>query len=249
MGMYNYKQSIVDFAHASFVYSLMKGYPCQLSTKVCAAAVTPYHAHPHTTTQNTILKQYDGMFMQVFDEVFEHHYKAKFDAAGLWYEHRLIDDQVAQVLKGNGGIVWACKNYDGDVQSDIVAQGYGSLGLMTSILVCPDGKTVEAEAAHGTVTRHYREHQKGNETSTNPIASIYAWTGGIRHRGKIDGNSAAVAFADKLDRVIIKSVEEGYMTKDLALLIHGKKMTRDDYQNTTDFMATLATNLTKAMNI
>eukprot|EP01061_Rhynchopus_euleeides_P001089 TRINITY_DN1077_c0_g1_i2.p1 TRINITY_DN1077_c0_g1~~TRINITY_DN1077_c0_g1_i2.p1 ORF type:complete len:446 (+),score=204.63 TRINITY_DN1077_c0_g1_i2:144-1340(+) len=231
MGMYNYKQSIIDFARSSFTYSLMKNYPCQLSTK------------------NTILKKYDGMFMQVFDQVFENEFKEQFDKAGLWYEHRLIDDQVAQVLKGNGGIVWACKNYDGDVQSDIVAQGYGSLGLMTSVLVCPDGKTVEAEAAHGTVTRHYREHQKGNETSTNPIASIYAWTGGIRHRGKMDGNSEAVKFADTLDRVIVKSVEEGFMTKDLALLIYGKKMTRENYQNTTEFMNTIQANLKKAMSI
>eukprot|EP01060_Flectonema_neradi_P016659 TRINITY_DN2329_c0_g2_i1.p1 TRINITY_DN2329_c0_g2~~TRINITY_DN2329_c0_g2_i1.p1 ORF type:complete len:433 (+),score=110.80 TRINITY_DN2329_c0_g2_i1:58-1356(+) len=229
MGMYNYRQSIVDFARASFEYSLMKGYPCQLSTK------------------NTILKVYDGMFMQVFDEVFEADYKKSFEEAGLWYEHRLIDDQVAQVLKGNGGIVWACKNYDGDVQSDIVAQGFGSLGLMTSVLMCPDGKTVEAEAAHGTVTRHYRQWQKGEETSTNPIASIYAWTGGIRHRGKLDGNSAAVAFADTLDKVVVKTVEEGHMTKDLALLIHGAKMKRDNYQNTGEFMDTLAKNLQKAL--
>ena len=188
------------------------------------------------------------MFMQVFDDVFEKEFKEKFDKAGLWYEHRLIDDQVAQVLKGHGGLVWATKNYDGDVQSDIVAQGYGSLGLMTSVLLAPDGKTVEAEAAHGTVTRHYREHQKGNETSTNPIASIYAWTGGIRHRGKIDGTPEAVHFADTLDKVIVKSVEEGFMTKDLALLIYGDKMTRADYQNTTEFIDTVKTNLTKALD-
>ena len=229
MGMYNYKQSIVDFARASFEYSLMKGYPCQLSTK------------------NTILKVYDGMFMQVFEDIFAAEYKTKFEDAGLWYEHRLIDDQVAQVLKGSGGIVWACKNYDGDVQSDIVAQGFGSLGLMTSVLMCPDGKTVEAEAAHGTVTRHYRQWQKGEETSTNPIASIYAWTGGIRHRGKLDGNSEAVHFADTLDKIIVKTVEEGHMTKDLALLIHGAKMKRENYQNTTEFMDTLAGNVKKAL--
>eukprot|EP01059_Diplonema_ambulator_P000498 TRINITY_DN1040_c0_g1_i1.p1 TRINITY_DN1040_c0_g1~~TRINITY_DN1040_c0_g1_i1.p1 ORF type:complete len:428 (+),score=136.72 TRINITY_DN1040_c0_g1_i1:50-1333(+) len=230
MGMYNFHQSIVDFARSSLSYALVKGYPCQLSTK------------------NTILKQYDGMFMQVFEEIYQKEFKAKFVEAGLWYEHRLIDDQVAQILKSSGGVVWACKNYDGDVQSDIVAQGYGSLGLMTSVLVCPDGQTVEAEAAHGTVTRHYRQWQKGEETSTNPIASIYAWTGGIRHRGKLDGNSEAVAFADTLDRVIIKSVESGYMTKDLSLLVYGAQMTRDHYQNTGDFMDTLASNLRKALN-
>eukprot|EP00659_Diplonema_papillatum_P020903 gene20903-32252_t len=228
--MYNYKQSIIDFARSSLNYALSKGYPCQLSTK------------------NTILKQYDGMFLQVFEDIFQAEFKKKYDDAGIWYEHRLIDDQVAQVLKGSGGLVWACKNYDGDVQSDIVAQGYGSLGLMTSVLVCPDGETIEAEAAHGTVTRHYRAHQRGEETSTNPIASIYAWSGGIRHRGKLDGNAEAVKFADTLDKVIIKSVESGYMTKDLALLIHGAKMNRSNYQNTHEFMDTLAVNLKKALD-
>eukprot|EP01064_Diplonema_japonicum_P020634 TRINITY_DN3022_c2_g1_i1.p2 TRINITY_DN3022_c2_g1~~TRINITY_DN3022_c2_g1_i1.p2 ORF type:complete len:446 (+),score=136.68 TRINITY_DN3022_c2_g1_i1:56-1339(+) len=230
MGMYNYRQSIVDFARSCLAYSLVKGYPCQLSTK------------------NTILKQYDGMFLQVFEDIYQKEFKSKFEDAGIWYEHRLIDDLVAQVLKSNGGLVWACKNYDGDVQSDIVAQGYGSLGLMTSVLVCPDGETVEAEAAHGTVTRHYRQWQKGEETSTNPIASIYAWTGGIRHRGKLDGNTEAVHFADTLDKVIVKSVEQGYMTKDLALLIHGNRMTRENYQNTHEFMDTLAKNLATALN-
>eukprot|EP00755_Sulcionema_specki_P010204 Sspe_Gene.6772::Locus_2275_Transcript_2_3_Confidence_0.500_Length_1472::g.6772::m.6772/K00031/IDH1, IDH2, icd; isocitrate dehydrogenase len=229
MGMYNYKQSIVDFARATFSFALAKKFPCQLSTK------------------NTILKQYDGMFMQVFEEVFQSEFKKAFDEAGLWYEHRLIDDQVAQILKGDGGVVWATKNYDGDVQSDIVAQGFGSLGLMTSVLMCPDGETVEAEAAHGTVTRHYRMWQKGQETSTNPIASIFAWTGGIRQRGKLDGNSDAVNFANKLDKVVVKTVESGYMTKDLALLIHGSKMKRDHYQNTEEFLNTIQKNLRTAL--
>ncbi len=201
MGMYNYNDSIRDFARASLRYGLNRGYPVYLSTK------------------NTILKAYDGAFKDIFEEVYQGEFKAEMDAAGLTYEHRLIDDMVACAMKWEGGYVWACKNYDGDVQSDTVAQGYGSLGLMTSVLMTPDGKTVEAEAAHGTVTRHYREHQKGNKTSTNPIASIYAWTQGLVYRGKMDGTPEVVAFAEALEAVCIEAVEAGEMTKDLALLI------------------------------
>ena len=201
MGMYNYTDSIRDFAHASFRYALDRGYPLYMSTK------------------NTILKAYDGDFKDIFEEIFQAEYKDQFDAKGLWYEHRLIDDMVAQAIKGDGGYVWACKNYDGDVQSDIVAQGFGSLGLMTSVLMTPDGKTVEAEAAHGTVTRHYRQHQQGKPTSTNPIASIFAWTQGLKFRGKKDGTPDVVAFADTLEQVCVEAVEAGEMTKDLALLI------------------------------
>src|SRR3954469_20051170 len=201
MGMFNYNDSIRDFARASLRYGLMRNYPVYMSTK------------------NTILKAYDGTFKDIFEEVYQNEFKSEMDAAGLTYEHRLIDDMVACAMKWEGGYVWACKNYDGDVQSDTVAQGFGSLGLMTSVLMTPDGKTVEAEAAHGTVTRHYREHQKGNKTSTNPIASIYAWTGGLKHRGKLDGNDALVAFAEALEAVCIEAVEAGEMTKDLALLI------------------------------
>ncbi|MCU1392100.1 MAG: isocitrate dehydrogenase [Ilumatobacteraceae bacterium] len=201
MGMYNYNDSIRDFARASLRYGLNRGYPVYLSTK------------------NTILKAYDGSFKDIFEEVYETEFKAEMDAAGLTYEHRLIDDMVACAMKWEGGYVWACKNYDGDVQSDTVAQGYGSLGLMTSVLMTPDGKTVEAEAAHGTVTRHYREHQKGNKTSTNPIASIYAWTQGLIYRGKMDETPEVVAFAEALEAVCIEAVEAGEMTKDLALLI------------------------------
>jgi isocitrate dehydrogenase len=201
MGMYNFDDSIRDFARASLRYGLDRGMPVYLSTK------------------NTILKAYDGRFKDIFAEVFETEFKSDFEAAGLTYEHRLIDDMVAAALKWEGGYVWACKNYDGDVQSDTVAQGFGSLGLMTSVLMTPDGKTVEAEAAHGTVTRHYREHQKGNKTSTNPIASIYAWTRGLAHRGKLDGTPEVTAFADALEAVCVEAVEAGQMTKDLALLI------------------------------
>jgi isocitrate dehydrogenase len=201
MGMYNFNDSIRDFARASFRYGLAREYPVYLSTK------------------NTILKAYDGQFKDLFQEVFDAEFAAEYRAKGLTYEHRLIDDMVASALKWEGGYVWACKNYDGDVQSDIVAQGFGSLGLMTSVLMTPDGRTVEAEAAHGTVTRHYREHQKGNKTSTNPIASIYAWTRGLIHRGKLDDNAALIDFAEKLERVCVESVEAGEMTKDLALLI------------------------------
>src|SRR5688572_2208189 len=217
MGMYNYDDSIRDFARASFRYGLDRQYPVYLSTK------------------NTILKAYDGRFKDLFAEVFESEFAADFKAAGLTYEHRLIDDMVAAALKWEGGFVWACKNYDGDVQSDTVAQGFGSLGLMTSVLMTPDGKTVEAEAAHGTVTRHYREHQKGNKTSTNPIASIYAWTGGLKHRGKLDGNQPLVGFAEALEQVCVEAVEAGEMTKDLAILI-----SKDSpYLTTEEFLDTL----------
>ncbi|OWY15349.1 isocitrate dehydrogenase [Thioclava sp. F34-6] len=201
MGMYNLDKSIIDFARASLNYGLMKGWPVYLSTK------------------NTILKAYDGRFKDLFQQVFEEEFAEKFKEAGIWYEHRLIDDMVASSLKWSGGYVWACKNYDGDVQSDTVAQGFGSLGLMTSILMTPDGKTVEAEAAHGTVTRHYRQHQQGKETSTNSIASIFAWTGGLKHRAKLDGNAQLQTFAETLEKVCVQAVEDGHMTKDLALLV------------------------------
>ena len=201
MGMYNYNNSIRDFARASLRYGLNRGFPVYLSTK------------------NTILKAYDGAFKDIFEEVYQTEFKTEMDAAGLTYEHRLIDDMVACAMKWEGGYVWACKNYDGDVQSDTVAQGYGSLGLMTSVLMTPDGKTVEAEAAHGTVTRHYREHQKGNATSTNPIASIFAWTQGLMYRGRMDETPDVVAFAEALEAVCIETVEAGEMTKDLSLLI------------------------------
>jgi len=225
MGMYNFDDSIRDFARASFRYGLNRGYPVYLSTK------------------NTILKAYDGRFKDLFQEVFDAEFADQFAAAGLTYEHRLIDDMVAAALKWEGGYVWACKNYDGDVQSDTVAQGFGSLGLMTSILMTPDGKTVEAEAAHGTVTRHYREHQKGNPTSTNPIASIFAWTGGLKHRGKLDGTPEVTAFAETLERVCVETVEGGQMTKDLALLV-GKDQ---PWLTTQEFLAAIDENLSKAM--
>ena len=217
MGMYNYNDSIRDFARASFTFGLQRNFPVYLSTK------------------NTILKAYDGAFKDIFEKVFEEEFKAQFDAAKLTYEHRLIDDMVASALKWEGGYVWACKNYDGDVQSDIVAQGFGSLGLMTSVLLTPDGRTMEAEAAHGTVTRHYREHQKGNKTSTNPIASIFAWTRGLAHRGKLDNSPNVVAFANSLERVCIEAVESGEMTKDLAVLISPKA----PYLHTEDFLDAL----------
>ncbi|MGH8795341.1 MAG: NADP-dependent isocitrate dehydrogenase [Stackebrandtia sp.] len=225
MSMYNFRKSIEDFARASFRYGLARDYPVYMSTK------------------NTILKAYDGMFKDVFAEIFESEFKADFDAKGLTYEHRLIDDMVAAALKWEGGYVWACKNYDGDVQSDIVAQGFGSLGLMTSVLMTPDGKTVEAEAAHGTVTRHYRQWQKGEKTSTNPIASIYAWSRGLAHRGKVDGAPAVVQFADSLERACVDTVEGGQMTKDLALLVGGD--TR--WLTTDDFMDALAANLRRKL--
>jgi len=201
MGMYNLDKSIEDFARASFNYALDLGWPLYLSTK------------------NTILKQYDGQFMLIFERIFEEEFKDAFEAKGIWYQHRLIDDMVASAMKWSGGFVWACKNYDGDVQSDTVAQGFGSLGLMTSILMTPDGGIVESEAAHGTVTRHYRNHQAGKATSTNSIASIYAWTGGLKHRAKLDDNSALLRFAETLERVVVDTVEAGHMTKDLALLV------------------------------
>jgi isocitrate dehydrogenase len=225
MAMYNLDDSIRDFARASMNYGLQRQYPVYLSTK------------------NTILKAYDGRFKDLFQEVFEAEFKDKFEAAGITYEHRLIDDMVAASLKWEGGYVWACKNYDGDVQSDTVAQGFGSLGLMTSVLMSPDGRTVEAEAAHGTVTRHYRQHQQGKETSTNPIASIFAWTRGLAHRGKLDNTPEVTRFAETLERVCIETVESGQMTKDLALLI-----SRDSpWLNTQDFLAAIDANLQKAM--
>ena len=213
MGMYNFDDSIKDFARASLNYGLIRNYPVYLSTK------------------NTILKAYDGRFKDIFQEIYEKEFKTEFEAKGLTYEHRLIDDMVATALKWEGGYVWACKNYDGDVQSDTVAQGFGSLGLMTSVLMTPDGKTVESEAAHGTVTRHYRQHQKGQPTSTNPIASIFAWTGGLVHRGKLDNNSELTGFARALEDACIKTVESGLMTKDLASLISKDQpwATTEDY--------------------
>ena len=224
MGMYNFNKSIEDFAHASFSYGLQRGYPVYLSTK------------------NTILKAYDGTFKDIFQDVFDREFKAEFDARGLTYEHRLIDDMVAAAMKWEGGYVWACKNYDGDVQSDTVAQGFGSLGLMTSVLMTPDGQTVEAEAAHGTVTRHFRQHQQGKPTSTNPIASIYAWTGGLKHRGKLDGTPDVTAFAARLERVCLETVESGAMTKDLALLVGPDQA----WLTTEAFLAALDENLERA---
>jgi isocitrate dehydrogenase len=221
MAMYNLDASITDFARASFNYGLARNYPVYLSTK------------------NTILKAYDGRFKDIFQEIFDAEFKAQYDAKGLTYEHRLIDDMVASALKWEGGYIWATKNYDGDVQSDTVAQGYGSLGLMTSVLTTPDGKIVEAEAAHGTVTRHYRLHQQGKPTSTNPIASIYAWTRGLMHRGKLDGNQALIDFAQKLEDVVIATVESGKMTKDLATLVSDDQ----PYLTTEDFLAAIDENL------
>ena len=225
MGMHNTRASIEGFARASFNYGIARNYPVYLSTK------------------NTILKAYDGMFKDVFQEIFDAEFQGRFKQLGLTYEHRLIDDMVASALKWDGGYVWACKNYDGDVQSDIVAQGFGSLGLMTSVLMSPDGNTVESEAAHGTVTRHYREHQKGRETSTNPIASIFAWTRGLAYRGRFDDTPDVTAFADTLERVCVETVESGAMTKDLASLIG-----RDQpWLNTQSFLDRIDQNLTKAM--
>jgi isocitrate dehydrogenase len=225
MGMYNFDDSIRDFARATMRYALNRRYPLYLSTK------------------NTILKAYDGRFKDIFAEIFESEFKSEYEAAGITYDHRLIDDMVAQVIKGDGGIVWACKNYDGDVESDIVAQGFGSLGLMTSVLMTPDGTTVEAEAAHGTVTRHYRQHQQGKPTSTNPIASIFAWTRGLAHRGKLDGTPEVTAFAETLERVCVETVEAGQMTKDLALLVGPGT----PFLTTEEFLAALDDNLRKAM--
>ncbi|WP_025272581.1 NADP-dependent isocitrate dehydrogenase [Haloglycomyces albus] len=223
MSMYNFRKSIEDFARASFRYGLARNYPVYMSTK------------------NTILKAYDGMFKDVFQEVFDNEFKAEFDERGLTYEHRLIDDMVAAALKWEGGYVWACKNYDGDVQSDTVAQGFGSLGLMTSVLMTPDGKTMEAEAAHGTVTRHYRQWQAGKQTSTNPVASIFAWTRGLAHRGKLDETPEVTQFADDLEKTVIETVESGKMTKDLALLVGGEQ----DWLTTDEFLDALADNLAK----
>lgn len=227
MGMYNTDESIRDFAYSCFNYALGKKWPLYLSTK------------------NTILKKYDGRFKDIFQEIYEKEFIEKFKEANIWYEHRLIDDMVAYCLKSSGAFVWACKNYDGDVQSDTVAQGFGSLGLMTSVLVCPDGKTIEAEAAHGTVTRHFRDHQKGLETSTNPIASIFAWTRGLLHRAKLDNNPALADFANNLEEACIKTVLDGVMTKDLALCIKGTidKVQRSDYVNTLPFIEKIAENL------
>ncbi|MET3891567.1 isocitrate dehydrogenase [Bosea sp. OAE506] len=225
MAMYNLDESIKDFARASLNYGLIRKYPVYLSTK------------------NTILKTYDGRFKDIFEEIYQAEFKAQFDAAGITYEHRLIDDMVASAMKWSGGYVWACKNYDGDVQSDTVAQGFGSLGLMTSVLMTPDGKTVEAEAAHGTVTRHYREHQKGKETSTNSIASIFAWTRGLAHRAKLDGNDELARFATLLEKVTVDTVEAGDMTKDLALLVGAEQK----WLSTTGFLEKVSENMRKAM--
>ncbi|TXH43205.1 MAG: NADP-dependent isocitrate dehydrogenase [Actinobacteria bacterium] len=226
MGMYNLDDSIRDFARASMRYGLSRGYPVYLSTK------------------NTILKAYDGQFKDLFAEVYANEFADEFAAAGITYEHRLIDDMVAAAMKWEGGYVWACKNYDGDVQSDTVAQGFGSLGLMTSVLMTPDGRTVEAEAAHGTVTRHYRQHQQGKETSTNPIASIFAWTRGLAHRGRMDGTPGVTAFAENLETVCVETVESGKMTKDLALLVGDDQ----PYLTTQDFLAAIDENLQRKMS-
>ncbi|MBM4251623.1 MAG: NADP-dependent isocitrate dehydrogenase [Deltaproteobacteria bacterium] len=230
MGMFNTDESIEGFARACFEYGLMVKYPVYLSTK------------------NTILKTYDGRFKDVFQDLFDREYAARYKQLGLTYEHRLIDDMVAQVLKWDGGIVWACKNYDGDVQSDTVAQGFGSLGMMTSVLMCPNGRTIETEAAHGTVTRHYRDHQAGKATSTNPIASIFAWTQGLAHRGKLDETPALTKFAQTLEKVCVQTVESGKMTKDLAVSIYGNNLPAGSYQNTADFLDSLAANLEKALS-
>jgi isocitrate dehydrogenase len=230
MTMYNTDESIRGFAHSCFNVALPKKWPLYLSTK------------------NTILKKYDGRFKDIFEEIYQADYKAKFEAAGIVYEHRLIDDMVASALKWSGSFVWACKNYDGDVQSDSVAQGFGSLGLMTSVLVTPDGQTMEAEAAHGTVTRHYRDHQAGKPTSTNPIASIFAWTRGLEFRGKKDGNQALINFCQTLERVCVETVESGAMTKDLAVCIHGNKVNHGEhYLYTEEFLEAIDNNLKKAL--
>jgi isocitrate dehydrogenase len=231
LAMYNTDESIRGFAHSCFNMALSKGWPLYLSTK------------------NTILKKYDGRFKDIFQEIYEKEYKAKFEKAGIVYEHRLIDDMVASALKWDGAFVWACKNYDGDVQSDTVAQGFGSLGLMTSVLVTPDGKVMEAEAAHGTVTRHYRLHQQGKPTSTNPIASIFAWTRGLAFRGKLDGNKELETFAHTLEKVCVETVESGKMTKDLAILVHGDKVTPNQYLNTEPFLDAIDQNLKKALSL
>jgi isocitrate dehydrogenase len=229
LAMYNTDESIRGFARACFNQAISKKWPLYLSTK------------------NTILKKYDGRFKDIFEEIYQAEFKAKMDAAGITYEHRLIDDMVASALKWNGNFVWACKNYDGDVQSDTVAQGFGSLGLMTSVLVTPDGKTMEAEAAHGTVTRHYRMHQQGKKTSTNPIASIFAWTRGLEHRGNLDGNQELINFCQTLEKVCVDVVESGKMTKDLAVCIYGNKVSEDQYLHTEDFLEALNLELQKRL--
>jgi isocitrate dehydrogenase len=232
LSMYNTDESIKGFARSCFNMALQKGWPLYMSTK------------------NTILKKYDGRFKDIFEEIYQNEFKTAFEAAGITYEHRLIDDMVASALKWNGKFVWACKNYDGDVQSDTVAQGFGSLGLMTSVLVTPDGNTMESEAAHGTVTRHYRDHQKGKPTSTNPIASIFAWTRGLAFRGKLDNNQELIDFANALEAVCIATVEEGKMTKDLAVCIHGNKVTHGEhYLYTEEFLDAIDSNLKKKMGI
>ncbi len=230
MAMYNTDESIRGFARSCMNMAIEKGWPLYMSTK------------------NTILKKYDGRFKDIFQEIYETEFKDQFDKLGITYEHRLIDDMVAAAIKWEGGYVWACKNYDGDVQSDTVAQGFGSLGLMTSTLITPDGKIMEAEAAHGTVTRHYRQHQKGNPTSTNPIASIFAWTRGLAFRGKLDNNQELINFAHALEQVCIETVESGKMTKDLALIIHSDKLTENDYLTTEGFLEALDENLQKKLN-
>lgn len=230
MAMYNTDESITGFAHSCFNQAISKKWPLYLSTK------------------NTILKKYDGRFKDIFQDIYDKHYKTKFEELGITYEHRLIDDMVAAAMKWEGKFVWACKNYDGDVQSDTLAQGFGSLGLMTSVLVTPDGKTIEAEAAHGTVTRHYRQHQQGKPTSTNPIASIFAWTRGLAFRGKLDNNQPLIDFAETLEAVCVETVESGKMTKDLALSIHGNDLKEEHYLTTEGFMAAVKENLDKKMN-
>jgi len=231
MCMYNTDESIKGFGESCMQYALNKGWPLYLSTK------------------NTIMKRYDGRFKDIFQEIYETKYRKAYEDKGIWYEHRLIDDMVAQALKSDGGFVWACKNYDGDVQSDVVAQGYGSLGLMTSVLMCPDGKTIEAEAAHGTVTRHYREHQKGNPTSTNPIASIFAWTRGLEHRGKLDNNPELQKWCTSLEKACVDTVDGGRMTKDLAGCIHGLKNVKPEhYLYTMDFLSAVEEQLQKELS-
>lgn len=231
LGMYNTDESIFGFARSCFAYAIQRNFPLYLSTK------------------NTILKAYDGRFRDIFAKVYTEEFNDAFAKAGLTYEHRLIDDMVAAVLKWEGGVVWACKNYDGDVQSDTVAQGFGSLGLMTSVLMCPNGRTLETEAAHGTVTRHYRQHQKGERTSTNPIASIFAWTRGLHHRGKLDQNTALQYFCDTLEKACVSTVEKGKMTKDLAVCIYGDKVSGDKYQYTEDFIDSIAKELMATLKI
>lgn len=231
LAMYNTDESIKGFAHSCFNMALTKKWPLYFSSK------------------NTILKKYDGRFKDIFQDIYENDYKKKFESLGITYEHRLIDDMVASALKWNGDFIWACKNYDGDVQSDTVAQGFGSLGLMTSVLITPDGKTMEAEAAHGTVTRHFRMHQQGKPTSTNPIASIFAWTRGLGHRGKLDNNAELIHFCDTLERICVETVESGKMTKDLAICIYGEKVTNDQYLTTEKFLDALDNNLKNALKL